>query len=145
MRIVGLFICALVIACPARAGDIHRCVHPGGTVELRDRPCPPGTAEEPPFGDGEGEGGRFSTIPANRPPEALLERARRARSEAHEVGGGRPNNRSDSRERAARCAEYAARIDRIERRLRKGYSAGEGNALRAARRRMEHLRGELCR
>lgn len=139
-----LLIC-LLLPMEAEAAGIRQCTYPDGSVEWRDRPCPPGTrvqASEQEMVNGRGT---FNTIPANRPPPALLERAERSR---RQPGAGsrtsRPGSKASERGTALRCAEYEKRIDAIDRRLRKGYTVGEGNELRAERRRIERAHSKAC-
>lgn len=140
-----LLIC-LVISMDAGAAEIRQCAYPDGTVEWRDRPCPPGRGiESSEYETGNGRG-TLNTIPADRPPEALLERAKGARRQAKEPS--RPVRRSTGpagRATELRCAEYLKRIDAIQYRLRKGYTVSEGNELRAERRRIERLVRDACR
>lgn len=141
MRCLIIAILLLTTRAPAaEAGDIRRCLHPDGTVEMRDRACPPGTVET----DRAGGTGTFSTIPGNHPPPGLLERAAQSLRRAERAGraAGRRDRAEQSR---LRCAEYEKRVAAIDRRLRKGYTASQGNRLRAERRRIRRLLGEGCR
>lgn len=140
-----LLIC-LLMPLDAEAAGIRQCTYPDGSVEWRDRSCPPGSGirgSEQETGNGRGT---FSTIPANRPPPALLERAERSRRQtgARSRASRRESDVSD-RDPELRCAEYEKRIDAIDRRLRKGYTAIEGNELRAERRRIERALSQVCR
>lgn len=140
-----LLIC-LMLPLEAEAAGIRQCAHPDGRVEWRDRPCPPGSdVRSSEHGTTNGRG-TFSTIPANRPPPALLERAKRARRR-HGDGSrvSRPAGAASESGAEPRCVEYEKRIDAINRRLRKGYSVSEGNELRAERRRIERALGKACR
>lgn len=144
-RLRLLLIC-LMLPLEAGAAGIRQCAHPDGSVEWRDRPCPPGSdvrASEHGTNNGRGT---FNTIPADRPPPALLERAKRAR---RRHGNGprtsRPESATPDRRAEPHCAEYEKRIDAIDRRLRKGYSVNEGNELRAERRRIERALAKACR
>jgi hypothetical protein len=126
--------------------EIRQCTYPDGTVEWRDRDCPPGRgigSEKHESGDGRGT---FTTIPADRPPATRLERAERSR---RRTGGRSRTSRAESdaskRAVALRCAEYEKRIDAIDRRLRKGYTVSEGNELRAERRRIQRALSRGCR
>lgn len=139
-----LLIC-LLMPLEAEADGIRQCTHPDGSVEWRDRPCPPGTrvrANEQETANGRGT---FNTIPSNRPPPGLLERAERSRRQTGDRS--RTSQRESDvagRGAALRCAEYEKRIDAIDRRLRKGYSVSEGNELRAERRRIERAHSKGC-
>lgn len=143
MRYAWMLVVAALLASPlSRAAQetMYRCVHADGSIELRGRPCPPDTRGGPLE---PGDGGSFSTIPATRPPEALLERAERFRREAkrRSVRAGGTEDEAGRLE----CAEYEKRVAAIDERLRKGYTASQGNRLRAERRRIRHLLADACR
>lgn len=122
--------------------EIRKCVRADGAVELRDTPCPPHWRTE--RLDVSAGSGSLSTIPATRPPAGLLKRAKRSMRETRAPS---PENRAfvEPDEDELRCAEYEKREDEIDRRLRKGYSAGQGNRLRAERRRIRRLLADACR
>lgn len=141
-----LLLVCLLMPLEAEAAGIRQCTYPDGRVEWRDRPCPPGSGVRTEEHETTSGGGTFNTIPANRPPAALLERADRFRRQAEARSrASRPESDASARGGALRCAEYEKRIDAIDRRLRKGYTAGEGNELRAERRRIERAYSEACR
>lgn len=142
MRVSFMLVVAVAIASPATGTDLWRCEHPDGTVELRDRPCPAGVTGAPYAG---GRAGTFNTIEPADPPEALLERSRRSTRESAGRPRGAGPSVGEARDRRLRCAEHEARVAAIDRRLRKGYSAQEGNRLRAERRRIERLLNDACR
>lgn len=143
---IWLLLFCLLVTLHAEAAGIRQCTYPDGTVEWRDRPCPPGrgiASSKHRTGTGPGT---FNTIPADRPPEALLERADRFRQQARERSRqARPLIDSEEGVAEMRCAEYEKRIAAIEYRLRKGYTVSEGNELRAERRRIERLLRDVCR
>lgn len=142
---VWLLLICLLMPLEAEAAGIRQCTHPDGSVEWRNRSCPPGSDVQESEHETTNGRGTFNTIPANRPPPALLERAERSRRQA---GAGsrtsRPESNASGRGSALRCAEYEKRIDAIDRRLRKGYTVSQGNELRAERRRIERALSEAC-
>lgn len=142
MKALWLLAAALSIPPTLEAGEVRQCIHPDGSVEWRDRPCPAGSELRSGKSRPPGGAGTFNTIPADEPPARLLERARR------QSGPGaspvRPGERAAD-DTDLRCAEYEERIDAIDRRLRRGYTASEGNELRAERRRIQRLVGRACR
>ncbi len=136
----------LLLSLEPRAADLWQCTYPDGSVEWRDRPCPPAPGIETSRHSEGGGNGTFSTIPPDRPPESVLERAERARQRARDVSRrDRPAPDAGQGDAELRCAEYEERIDAIDRRLRRGYTASEGNELRAERRRVRRLLGRACR
>lgn len=146
MRGLWLLLICLLMPLEAEADGIRQCTHPDGSVEWRNRSCPPGSDVRESEHETANGRGTFNTIPANRPPPDLLERAERFR---RRTGARSRTSRpeSDASERAAelRCAEYEKQIDAIDRRLRKGYTVSEGNELRAERRRIERALSKACR
>lgn len=145
MKALWLLVAVMSIPLALEAGGVRQCIHPHGTVEWRDRPCPPGSELRSGKSRPPGGVGTFNTIPADEPPAKLLERAGRVRRQS---GPGaspvRPAERAGD-DTDLRCAEYEERIDAIDRRLRSGYTASEGNELRAERRRTQRLVSRACR
>lgn len=145
MKALWLLAAVLSIPLALEAGEVRQCIHPQGTVEWRDRPCPPGSELRSGRPGAPGGTGTFNTIPADEPPAKLLERAKRVRRQsAPEASSARPAERAGN-DTDLRCAEYEERTDAIDRRLRRGYTASEGNELRAERRRIGHLLARVCR
>lgn len=145
MKALWLLVAALSIPLALEAGGVRQCIHPDGTVEWRDRPCPAGSELRSDKSRPPGGAGTFNTIPADEPPAKLLERAKRIRRQSGpEASPARPAERARN-DTDLRCAEYEERIDAIDRRLRRGYTASEGNDLRAERRRIRRLLGRACR
>lgn len=145
MNSMPLLLVLLSISPALEAAGIHECIHPDGTVELRDRPCPPDAearAGKPGAGGGSGT---FNAIPADEPPATLLERADRFRHQSGSETGTVPPTAGAADDTELRCAEYEKRADAVDHRLRKGYTASEGVELRAERRRIERLLARACR
>lgn len=141
-----LFLALLLLSPESWGTNLWQCTYPDGSVEWRDRPCPPTPGIEASRRSAGGGNGTFSTIPPDRPPESLLKRAERSRQRARTVSRqGRPVPEAGQGDTDLRCAEYEKRIDAIEYRLRKGYTVSEGNELRAERRRIERLLARACR
>lgn len=143
---ISLLMIGLLVSLQADSEEIRKCTYPDGTVEWRDRPCPPGRGIASSSHETHPESGTLSTIPADQPPEALLERADRFRNRTtgHSQGTRSVTDPAGG-DTDLRCAEYENRIDAIEYRLRKGYTVSEGNELRAERRRIERLVRDACR
>lgn len=141
MRMIILGVILLSLDGTAIAGT-WLCVRPEGPTELRDSPCGEGPLlEERRYDFGaESRRGTFNSYAPTEPP------VRPARPAATSDSGRTPRRTSPREDATAmRCAEHEMRIRAINRRLRKGYGAAEGNELRAERRRIEELLAGACR
>lgn len=140
---------AAALAClPAEAREVFRWRDAGGHWHFADAPPEGVSAERLVLDGGPGPGpattasehhARWAAVLADPAGEAESRRRLKAKAAAR---------RAETRERAARtkrCERYAAALERLDSRLRAGYSAGQGMRLGERRRELREAQWAECR
>ncbi len=128
----ALWLAMAVVPIEATAG-IVRCVTANGQVEYRESPCPDGSGREVEIRDE-----RIGSV-APKPRHKLRRRSAKARATRRERARKKKPQVSD-----LGCWRKRRALEAVERRLRRGYRAGEGVRLRERRDDYEDFITRFC-
>lgn len=123
----------------AQAGvSVYRCTDSDGRVELRQTYCPSGDQQQLRV-DTSNLGWVRPTVPDSS------NRKSGSNESAAERRSGSERSRVSDEAKQRRCWKVENKLERIKRRLRKGYRASEGDELRQRRREQEQYLRRFCR
>ena len=121
----------------AATTTLYRCTTESGVVEFRQTQCPRGKAKQIRIEDVQ----TGWTAPEKMRIESPASEVRKGKKRG-ESGGGKPSARDQA---AEKCFTKRQQLERVNRKLRAGYKAGQGTALRQRRRDYEDYLRRFCR
>lgn len=137
-----LLIAGCLLSAPIHA-QIYRHVDEHGVVHFSDEPPDRDAFEVIDQADLDAATTTIQSAPVpDTEDRARLEQERDRRSAAQAQAAEQRRAAQDAHE--AQCAGYEMRLEQIQQRLRAGYSAAEGNRLRAERRELRTRHGREC-
>lgn len=117
---------------------VYRCTMPNGEIEFSQRPCAAGASEQ----ELDVEDRRTGWTPPQPTAEPAAKPKRKSGSGKKP---GSPSRKSAEARREERCWKKRQLLDEVTWKLRRGYKAGKGVALRRKRRSYEDYIDRFCK
>ena len=127
--LLSILICLPGTATPDST-RVYRCTGEDGRVEFRQGPCSDGVQQELEIEDVE--------VGWDAPAVEVKVKKRPKRS-------SRPSSSSNDKRLREKCLKKRQQLENVNRKLRRGYKAGQGADLRHKRRQHEEYLDQICR
>lgn len=119
--------------CLAESTKVFRCTREDGHMEFRQIPCREGSQQELEIED---------VMVGWEAPAATVELSKkRAKPKSRKTSA---SSRRNKEKQAKDCFKTEQRLENVNRKLRRGYKAGQGSDLRHQRRQYEAYLGRFC-